>query len=172
MLAAVIVVSVLIGFVVGAGVIGTAAQRMGRQRSQPVWRQEVAATYLESHLPYEVAAELQPGDLRDLLRRHINQLQYEGRPEADAVAAAEVDDSPVSDSNTTAADADADLATLTTHNDAVANLYAQARADGLEITKPIVEEIIRVHLEYLHVIGALVQSADQQSADQQSADQQ
>ena len=196
MLVAVIVLSVVIGFVVGAGAIGAASQRLGKQRRQPVWRQEVAAAYLESHLAYEVAAELSPAELRDLLRRHINQLQYNsqqaddasgtGEPSAaaeaessaadsspepsaaDSPAEAEssaVDSSPEpsaadspAEAESSAVDSNSEPVTLTTDDAALADLYAQARAAGLEITKPAVAEVMKVHLEYLSAIGALVQS--------------
>ncbi len=150
MLVAVIVLSTVIGFVVGAGVIGVTAQRMGRERSEPVWRQEVAASYVESHLAYDAAAQLQPRDLRDLLRHHINQLQYQ--PHGNETK------------NATTTEPVAEPVTLTTHEGAIASLYAQVRADGLEVTKPVVKEVVDIHLEYLRNIGALVQSAQESSA--------
>ncbi len=184
MLISIIVISVLIGFVVGAGVIGMTAQRMGRERSQPVWRQEIAANYVESHLAYEAAAQLQPHDLRDLLRHHINQLQYQpqgsqaqggqaqdGEPQSGQAQGgqaqsgeaqggqaqddeASVQDNPLTEPAT-------EPVTLTTHEDAIASLYAQVRSAGLEVTKPVVKEVVDVHLEYLRSIGALVQSTQE-----------
>lgn len=168
MLIAVIALGALIGFVVGAGAVGMSAQRMGHQRVQPVWRQEVAAEYTESHLAFEVAAELRPDDLRYLLGLHINQLQF-GGASGTAVAGScgaggSISSGCGSDSGISGGSgagepsATEGAVTLTAHEAAVAALYAEARTAGLEISKPVVAEVMRAHFQYLQAIGALVRS--------------
>lgn len=146
MLPAVVVLSLAVGFVVGAGTIGVAARRMGRQRREPVWRLEAAARYIEARLPFAVAAELKPEDLRELLRRQMNQLQFAGgtlRAGAAGSASGEADDASAG------SEAGAVLG-------AVADLYAEARAVGMEVDRPAVSAVVDLHLEYLRAIGALV----------------
>ena len=67
-----VVLSAVIGFVVGAGVIGREARRLGQQRREPVWRLEEAALFVEQELPVEAAATLEPDTLRQLLRWHLS----------------------------------------------------------------------------------------------------
>ncbi|MDG2111413.1 MAG: hypothetical protein P8N02_02230 [Actinomycetota bacterium] len=123
-----VLISAVIGFVVGAGVIGREARALGLQRREPVWRLEEAAVFVEAELPVEAAASLDPDTLRQLLRWHLNQLQFE-RSQAGAPE--------VSDDRSTS------------------DLYRQARSDGVEITRPEVDAVVAAHLGYLTRIGAM-----------------
>ena len=136
MLVLALVLSVVIGFVVGAGVIGREARRLGQQRREPVWRLEEAARFVEDQVPTDVAATLDPDTLRQLLRWHLNQLQFErdGGPDG--------------------GNADADVDVNEAHR-STSTLYRLARREGVEITRPVVDAVVAAHLEYLTVIGAL-----------------
>ena len=68
--------SLLTGFLVAVGVIGRETSRLGRQRREPVWRLEEAAMFVAENLPYNAASELDPLELKELLRWHLNQLQF------------------------------------------------------------------------------------------------
>lgn len=140
MIVAVIVISLVIGFVVAAGVVGTQAQRLGRQRREPVWRLAEAAEFVADLVPFDIAAALGPSELEALLRAHLNQLQFE--------SAATPDD----------ADADAESAmgtTVTEDQSSAADLYRSVRRDGLEVSLEQVQAVTDAHLEYLRLIGAL-----------------
>ena len=80
MIVAVVAISLLIGFVVAAGVLGSQAQRLGRQRREPVWRLAEAASFVAEQLPFAISAELSAAELEALLRAHLNQLQFGSRP--------------------------------------------------------------------------------------------
>ena len=109
MLALVVAVSLGIGFVVAAGVIGRESRRLSLQPRQPVWRLEEAAAFVEGELSFDVAAKIDGETLRQLLRIHLNQLQFK--------------------SDTEAVDQIAD--------------------------EPTVDAVVKAHLQYLTVIGAL-----------------
>ena len=68
--------SLLTGFLVAVAVIGRETSRLGRQRREPVWRLEEAAMFVAENLPYNAASELDPLELKELLRWHLNQLQF------------------------------------------------------------------------------------------------
>lgn len=124
-----IALSLLIGFVVGAAAIGREARRLGRQRREPVWRLEEAAVFVEDRLDTEVAGDLTPSLLRDLLRWHLNQLQF----------------------------GQGSTANTGVPNDrtATSDLYRFARGEGVEITRPVVDAVVAQHFAYLTLIGAL-----------------
>lgn len=129
MLALVVAVSLGIGFVVAAGVIGRESRRLSLQPRQPVWRLEEAAVFVEGELSFDVAAKIDGETLRQLLRIHLNQLQFKSDPEAvDQIA-----DEPTS----------------------IQRVYREARSQDIEITRPIVDAVVKGHLQYLTVIGAL-----------------
>ncbi|MEC9058025.1 MAG: hypothetical protein VX410_00635, partial [Actinomycetota bacterium] len=67
MLGLVVAVSLVVGFVVAAGLIGRETRRLSLQPRQPVWRLEEAAVFVEGELPFEVAAKTDPDTLRELL---------------------------------------------------------------------------------------------------------
>tara|TARA_B110000444_G_scaffold146683_1_gene137111 strand:+ start:3266 stop:3652 length:387 start_codon:yes stop_codon:yes gene_type:complete len=121
----------LTGFLVAVGVIGRETSRLGRQRREPVWRLEEAALFVAENLPYSAASELDPLELRELLRWHLNQLQF-SEPEAGSSGASVADQQGSSQ-----------------------DLYREARSKGYEITKPVVQEVVDGHLRYLTIIGAL-----------------
>jgi|TARA_B110000438_G_scaffold50287_1_gene50805 hypothetical protein len=131
MLLLTIVSSLLTGFLVAVGVIGRETSRLGRQRREPVWRLEEAALFVAENLPYSAASELDPLELRELLRWHLNQLQF-SEPEAGSSGASVADQQGSSQ-----------------------DLYREARSKGYEITKPVVQEVVDGHLRYLTIIGAL-----------------
>ena len=126
MLGLTVAVSLAIGFIVAAGFVGRETRKLSRQPRQPVWRLEEAALFVEGELPFDVAAKTDPDTLRELLRIHLNQLQF--NTEQDEVA-----------------DPSA----------ALQNLYRYARSKDIEITRPTVEAILAAHLQYLQLIGAL-----------------
>ena len=131
MLLLTIVSSLLTGFLVAVGVIGRETSRLGRQRREPVWRLEEASLFVAENLPYSAASELDPLELRELLRWHLNQLQF-SEPEAGSSGASVADQQGSSQ-----------------------DLYREARSKGYEITKPVVQEVVDGHLRYLTIIGAL-----------------
>ncbi len=129
MLALVVAVSLGIGFVVAAGVIGRESRRLSLQPRQPVWRLEEAAAFVEGELSFDVAAKIDGETLRQLLRIHLNQLQFKSDPEA-------VDQ--IADESTS-----------------IQRVYREARSQDIEITRPIVDAVVKGHLQYLTGIGAL-----------------
>ncbi len=139
MLVAVIAISLVIGFIVAAGVIGAQAQRLARQRREPVWRLAEAADFVARRLPFEVAASLRSDELEALLRGHLNQLQFGSNAEdADAL------DGP-----------DARAASVTEDSFSAAQLYRTLRLSGLEVSLDDVVAVVAAHLDYLRLIGAL-----------------
>ena len=143
MIVAVIVISLVIGFVVAAGVVGSQAQRLGRQRREPVWRLAEAAEYVGDLLPFDVAAGLGADELETLLRAHLNQLQFG--------PAAASEDAPSDGDETTGTAA----TTVTEDWSSAAELYRSARRDGLEVSLEEVQAVAEAHLDYLRLIGAL-----------------
>lgn len=140
MIVAVIVISLVIGFVVAAGVVGTQAQRLGRQRREPVWRLAEAAELVADLVPFGIAAALGPSELEALLRAHLNQLQFEPPAAPDG-------DEP---------DAEGDQGTTVTEDQSsAADLYRSVRRNGLEVSLEQVQAVTEAHLEYLRLIGAL-----------------
>lgn len=140
MIVAVIVISLVIGFVVAAGVVGTQAQRLGRQRREPVWRLAEAAEFVADLVPFDVAAGLGATELEALLRAHLNQLQFEPAAAADG------------------ADPDAEGAAgtrVTEDRSSAAELYRSVRQEGFEVSLEQVHAVAEAHLEYLRLIGAL-----------------
>lgn len=139
MIIAVIVISLVIGFVVAAGVVGTQAQRLGRQRREPVWRLAEASEFVAELVPFDVAAELSADELEGLLRAHLNQLQFGPRAAPDDAAEA-------GDSASTA---------VTEDQSSAADLYRTARREGREVSLEQVQAVVDAHLGYLRLIGAL-----------------
>ena len=129
MLGLVVAVSLVIGFVVAAAVIGRETRRLSQQPRQPVWRLEEAAAFVEAEIPFEVAAKTDPETLRQLLRLHLNELQFNSEPDVHP---------DIADSST-----------------AVQNLYRRARSNDIEVTRPTVDAVMDAHLQYLKLIGAL-----------------
>ena len=123
--------SLLTGFLVAVGVIGRETSRLGRQRREPVWRLEEAAMFVAENLPYNAASELDPLELKELLRWHLNQLQFSESESGSSGAS-------VADQQGSSQD-----------------LYREARSKGYEITKPVIQEVVDGHLRYLAIIGAL-----------------
>lgn len=121
--------SLIIGFVVAAAVIGRETRRLSRLPRQPVWRLEEAATFVEAEISFEIAAKTDPETLRELLKIHLNELQFSSDPDS----AQGVGDSA----------------------SAVQNLYREARSNNIEIPRPTVVAVMEAHLQYLKIIGAL-----------------
>ena len=140
MIVAVIVISLVIGFVVAAGVVGTQAQRLGRQRREPVWRLAEATELVADLVPFDMAAALEPSELEALLRAHLNQLQFEPPAAPDG-------DDPVGEGE--------QGTTVTEDQSSAADLYRSVRRDGLEVSLEQVQGVADAHLEYLRLIGAL-----------------
>lgn len=140
MIVAVIVISLVIGFVVAAGVVGSQAQRLGRQRREPVWRLAEAAEFVADLVPFDVAARLGASELEALLRAHLNQLQF----------------GPDATSDDVEADAGGAAGTTVTEDrSSAAELYRGVRRDGFEVSLEQVHAVANAHLEYLRLIGAL-----------------
>ena len=127
MLGLVVAVSLVIGFVVAAAAIGRETRRLSQQPRQPVWRLEEAAGFVAAEIPFEVAAKTDPETLRQLLRLHLNELQFNSELD---------DDQDIADSST-----------------AVQNLYRRARSDDIEVTRPTVDAIMNAHLQYLKPVS-------------------
>lgn len=125
--------SLLTGFLVAVAVIGRETSRLGRQRREPVWRLEEAAMFVAENLPYNAASELDPLELKELLRWHLNQLQFSESESESGSSGASVADQQGSSQD----------------------LYREARSKGYEITKPVIQEVVDGHLRYLAIIGAL-----------------
>ena len=125
--------SLLTGFLVAVGVIGRETSRIGRHRREPVWRLEEAAMFVAENLPYNAASELDPLELKELLRWHLNQLQFSESESESGSSGASVADQQGSSQD----------------------LYREARSKGYEITKPVIQEVVYGHLRYLAIIGAL-----------------
>ncbi|WP_419855764.1 hypothetical protein [Candidatus Poriferisodalis sp.] len=140
MIVAVIVISLVIGFVVAAGVVGTQAQRLGRQRREPVWRLAEAAEVVADLVPFDIAAALEPSELEALLRAHLNQLQF-----APPFTPDDADPDAAGETSTT----------VTEDQSSAADLYRSVRRDGLEVSLEQVTAVADAHLEYLRLIGAL-----------------
>jgi hypothetical protein len=121
--------SLMVGFVVAAAVIGRETRRLSRLPRQPVWRLEEAAAFVEAEISFEIAAKTDPETLRELLKIHLNELQFNSDPDSEQ---------GVVDSAS-----------------AVQNLYREARSNNIEITRPTVAAMMEAHLEYLKLIGAL-----------------
>ena len=140
MIVAVIVISLVIGFVVAAGVVGSQAQRLGRQRREPVWRLAEAAEFVADLVPFDVAASLGASELEALLRAHLNQLQF----------------GPAATPDDAEADAEGAMGTTVTEDrSSAAELYRSVRGDGFEVSLEQVHAVANAHLEYLRLIGAL-----------------
>lgn len=157
MILAVLIISLVVGFVVAAGVVGSQAQRLGRQRREPVWRLAEAAAYVSDLLPYDIAAGLNAEELEVLLRAHLNQLQFGLLPSAHD------EDSPPPDAESDAgADEGSDFGATSVLEDraSVTELYRALRRDGLEVTLEQVTAVSAAHLEYLQRIGALAAVRD------------
>ena len=137
MIIAVIVISLVIGFVVAAGVVGVQAQRLGRQRREPVWRLAEAAEVVSELVPFDISAGLRADELEALLRAHLNQLQFgsEAAPDDEV--------------------GDGSSATVTEDHSSAADLYRDVRRAGLEVSLEQVQAVVDAHLEYLRLIGAL-----------------
>ncbi|MBM45213.1 MAG: hypothetical protein CL458_03055 [Acidimicrobiaceae bacterium] len=121
--------SLIVGFVVAAAVIGRETRRLSRLPRQPVWRLEEAAAFVEGEISFEIAAKTDPETLRELLKIHLNELQFNSDPDSEQ---------GVADSAS-----------------AVQNLYREARSNNIEITRPTVAAMMEAHLQYLKLIGAL-----------------
>lgn len=137
MIVVVIVASVVIGFVIGAGSIGIQAARMATQRRQPVWRLAEARQFVIDELSDDTTAEITSQQVDDLLARHVNLLQFSA-------------EDPVAQGPVIARDRD----------DVVNELYLAVRRDGLELSKPLIEDVIAAHWQFLTVIGALAPAPD------------
>ncbi|WP_419944813.1 hypothetical protein [Candidatus Poriferisodalis sp.] len=148
MLIAVLVISLVIGFVVAAGVVGSQAHLLGRQRREPVWRLAEAAAYIGDLLPYDIAAGLNAEELEVILRVHLNQLQFGPRPSEDDESVQPPDPRSDLGSDPMAASAVEERASTT-------ELYRTLRRDGREVTLEQVTAVSGAHLEYLQRIGAL-----------------
>ena len=159
MIVAVIVISLVIGFVVAAGVVGTQAQRLGRQRREPVWRLAEAAEFVADEVSFDIAAGLGTDELEALLRAHLNQLQYgEGASAGTRGAAADAADETPADAATsldTDPEAESQAPTVTEDRSSASDLYRSMRRDGLEVSLEQVHAVADAHLEYLRLIGAL-----------------
>jgi hypothetical protein len=121
--------SFVVGFIVAAAVIGRETRRLSRQPRQPVWRLEEAAAFVEAEISFEIAAKTDPEILRELLKIHLNELQFNSDPDNEQGFA------------------DSSLV--------VQKLYREARSDNIEIARPTVVAVMEAHLEYLKLIGAL-----------------
>ena len=129
MLALIVASSLVIGFVVAAGTIGRESRRLSLQPRQPVWRLEEAAVFVEHELPFDVAAKINGDTLRELLRVHLNQLQFKSDP-------GNVDE-------------------IAEESTSIQRVYREALSQKIEITRPTIDAVVNAHFRYLNLIGAL-----------------
>lgn len=129
---AIVIVAVL-AFVIAAAVIGREARRLGTQRLEPVYRLPEAVGSIANGLDAESASALTSDDVTEVVRLHLNLLQFEGPPDADTAVAGSVVDA----------------------EDAVQTIYRRAREGGLDVSRPHVEVIMDGHMNYLRAIGAI-----------------
>ena len=156
MLIAVLVISLVIGFVVAAGVVGSQAHLLGRQRREPVWRLAEAAAYIGDLLPYDVAASLSAQDLEVILRAHLNQLQFGPQPSAHDVSEVPPDAGPETGSDAaTDPVSDPVAASVLEDRASTTELYRALRHGGHEVTLEQVTAVSGAHMDYLQRIGAL-----------------
>ena len=132
MIVVALVIAAVIAFAIAALVVGRESQRLGHQRYEPVYRIDEAVEFISERLPYETAAELTPDNLRQLLRLHLNYLQFE---EGSVGRAGGV----LNDDAT------------------VAELQRRARDDGLGLDRRHVGNVLDGQLHYLRAIGAIAQ---------------
>lgn len=154
MILAVLIISLVIGFVVAAGVVGSQAQLLGRQRREPVWRLAEAAAYVSDLLPYDIAAGLNAEELEVLLRAHLNQLQFGLQPSAHDEDSPPPPPDAESDAGADSG-SDPDATSVLEDHASVTELYRTLRREGLEVTLEQVTAVSAAHLEYLQRIGAL-----------------
>jgi len=133
---AVIVVGA-IAFAIAAVVIGREAQRLGSQRLQPVYRLPEAVGSVADALDEDAASHLTEDEVSEVIRLHLNLLQFDDGAAADDDAVAEI---------------------VVDEGDAVQNVYRGARQLGLDVTRPHVEQIMTLHIDYLAAIGAVDQA--------------
>jgi len=126
----------VIAFAIAAAVIGREAQRLGSQRLQPVYRLPEAVGSVAGALDDEAASHLTEDEVSEVIRLHLNLLQF---------------------SEGAAADDDA-AQTVVAEGDALHSVYREARQLGLEVTRPHVEQIMTLHIDYLVAIGAVDQA--------------
>ncbi len=138
---AIIAVGVL-AFAIAAAVIGREAHRLGAQRLEPVYRLPEAVASVSERLDDDAASALTEADVTEIVRLHLNLLQFGGGaapgPGADA-----------SDEVGGGSDAVVDA------GDAVQVVYRQARANGFDVSRPHVEQMMDAHMGYLRAIGAV-----------------
>ena len=136
---AVIVVGA-IAFALAAAVIGREARRLGAQRLQPVYRLPEAVGSVADALDDDAASQLTEHEVSEVIRLHLNLLQFSEDVSGDDEGEADDSDSVVEE------------------GDAVHGVYREARELGLEVTRPHVEQIMTLHIEYLAAIGAVDQA--------------
>ena len=144
MIVAVIAISLVIGFIVAAGVVGTQAQRLARQRREPVWRLAEAADFVAQRLPFDAAASLRGDELEALLRGHLNQLRF----------------GAVTETGSALVGPDTEATSVTQDSSSAAELYRSVRYGGLEVSLDEVVAVVEAHLDYLRRIGALAAVTD------------
>ena len=72
------VVALLIVFVIAAVVIGREARRLGNVPPRPVFDFEEAVEWVCRHVSDEVAAELTPDDVRQIINWHLEDFRLKG----------------------------------------------------------------------------------------------
>ena len=136
---AVVIVCVL-AFGIAAVVIGRETQRLGSQRLQPVYRLPEAAGFVAERLGADDAATLSEADVTEVVRIHLNLLQFESG----------------------ATDDESEEDAVVDEDDAEQVVYRRARQGGVEVTRPQVASIMAAHVGYLQAIGAISAGEDQE----------
>jgi hypothetical protein len=138
---ALVVVAVL-AFAIAAVVVGREAQRLGSQRLQPVYRLPEAVGSVADALDADAASLLTEHEVSEVVRMHLNLLQFETR---DNGQAGSDDDEAV----------ELDGESVVDERDASQTVYRNVRRSGLDISRPHVELIMDLHIDYLRAIGAV-----------------
>lgn len=123
-------------FAIAAVVIGREARRLDRMPPQPVFNFEDAVSWVCEHVPFAVAAELSPDDVRRILNWHLDFFRVKGVSSNGSTPHVE---GPVVVSGAETTDF----------------VLARSEAAGAAYTPEQVYAVLEAQMEYLGEIGAI-----------------
>jgi hypothetical protein len=130
------VIALIIVFVIAAVVIGREAKRLGNVPPRPVFDFEEAVEWVCRHVSDDVAAELTPDDVRQIINWHLEYFRLKG----------------VS-SNGHGASSDAPV--VVGGAETVDFVLMKAQSAGSEYTPAQVHAVLDAQMTYLEAIGAI-----------------